>query len=204
MRKSEHTFSYRTEGIKRTWLVPRIWDACKGKKSLWISLDKFDTLKNLAWGGGLTYGDFLAHLKRCYDANLGNPIIVLNDESLQDSCIVDGQHRLMKAYQFLDDVKCVFITWEELLAIDHEEEPDEIEEGISNDVFCWGGANADAICKKIKLHSGFDVEWSFSTEYDDEIEIFYNTILIYTIVRDVVYRFDLDGWDAGFPAIQEF
>lgn len=120
--KSEHTFSYQTNKIKRTWNVIDIWDYVEENDfpSLWVDLSLFDLWDSIAWGGGMTYGEFLEHHKRVLSAQVSFPVIILNDEFLKDSCIVDGHHRIIKLKQAdMNTVKAIELNWEQLLSIKH-------------------------------------------------------------------------------------
>ena len=123
MNINEHTFSYEIGGIKRTWKVIDIWKAAESKCAATVYLTVFDILDSKAWGENLTNSKFIEHYQRVERADLSYPIIILNDEDLQDSCIIDGHHRVIKA--MIEDREIVSVkelSWDELLEIEHTKE----------------------------------------------------------------------------------
>jgi len=120
MNINDHTFSYETGGMKRTWKVTDIWKSVESKCAAMVYLNVFDILDSKAWGGNLTYSKFIEHYQRVERADLSHPIIILNDEELKDSCIIDGHHRVIKA--MIEDREIISVkdlSWDELRMIDH-------------------------------------------------------------------------------------
>lgn len=88
--------------------VPTLWRLAKNAPTFKISSERYKhLLDRKAWSNGdpMSTGADGEHWDRIMEAELKFPIMVRFDRDTHETCVVDGYHRLVKA--FLLDIKCI-------------------------------------------------------------------------------------------------
>lgn len=91
------TFSIMKDGVEHIWDVEELWARQLPTRA--FPLSEFDKCLDWdVWQESLTPKTLLRHYKRMVDADLFYPIIVCLNNEGEIIHLVDGMHRLVKAY----------------------------------------------------------------------------------------------------------
>ena len=108
-----HTFSTKIGQSSYTIDIEKVWALVENKQPKPIPLSELEhTLNWGCWGmGTLTPKKVLEHLKRVTQADLNYPIVIVRDEYDRVSHVIDGMHRIVKAFaNELDSISALEVS----------------------------------------------------------------------------------------------